>query len=40
MRAPLKNIFWHNLQHYWHIALSFDSGYAAGGVNYTKKSFL
>jgi hypothetical protein len=28
----------HNLHHYQCVALSFDSGYAARGVNYAEKS--
>jgi hypothetical protein len=31
---------WHNLCHYWHIALSSDSSYAARGVNFDVKSFV
>ncbi len=39
--ANFIKLFWHNLRCYRHIALSFDSGYAAWGVNYTqKKVFL
>ncbi len=33
-------LFWHNLCHYRHIALSFNSGHAARVVNYTEKSFM
>jgi hypothetical protein len=32
--------FWHNLHCSRHIALSFYSGYAAWGINYTEKSFM
>jgi hypothetical protein len=33
-------LFGHNLCRYGHIVLSFDSGYAAKGVNYSNKSFM
>ncbi len=32
-------LFWHNLYHYRHISLSFDSGHAARVVNYTEERF-
>ncbi len=41
--TPMTNfikLLWSNLRFYWHIALSFDSGYAARGINYTEKSFM
>jgi hypothetical protein len=38
--ANCKILFWHNLRHYWHAALSFNSDYTNRGVNYTKKSFM
>ncbi len=38
--GPFHKTFWHNLFWYWHIALSFDSGYTAKGVNYAEHSFI
>jgi hypothetical protein len=35
--ANIIKLFRHNLHRYQHIALSFDPGYAANGVNYAKK---
>jgi hypothetical protein len=35
--ANFINVFWHHLYCYQHIALIFDSGYAARGINYAKK---
>ncbi len=34
------NLFWHYLHPHWHIALRFDSGYAAIGVNNAEKYFM
>jgi hypothetical protein len=33
-------LFWHNLRRYRHIALRFDSGYAATGANNAIKRFM
>jgi hypothetical protein len=38
--ANFINLFWHYLHPHWHIALSFDSGYVAIGVNHAKKYFM
>jgi hypothetical protein len=41
--APVANfikLFWRNLRCHRHIALSFESGYVDGGVNYAEKSFI
>jgi hypothetical protein len=35
-----KTFLEHNLRSYRHIAISFDLGYAAGGVNHSEKSFV
>ncbi len=32
--------FWHYSHPHWHIALSFDSGYAAMSVNNAEKYFM
>jgi hypothetical protein len=40
LAANYIQLFWHNLCRYWHIALSFDSGYTAREVNYSEKSFV
>jgi hypothetical protein len=38
--ANFIKLFWCNLNHYWHIASHFDSGYAARGINCNEKSFM
>ncbi len=38
--ANFIKLYWHNLGHFWHIALSSDLGYAARGVNDAEKSFI
>jgi hypothetical protein len=38
--ANFIKLFWHNLCHYWHIALSFICGYTGRGINYSKKCFM
>ncbi len=41
-QAPAANViklFWQNLQHYRHISLGFDWGYASRGVNCAEKKF-
>jgi hypothetical protein len=37
--GQFHKLFQRNLRHYWRIALSFDSGYVANGVNYAKKFY-
>jgi hypothetical protein len=38
--ANFIELFWHNLHPFWHIVLSFDSDFAARGVNYAQKTFM
>jgi hypothetical protein len=38
--ANFIKLFWHNLHRYWHIAISFDSGYTARGHKLCQKSFV
>jgi hypothetical protein len=34
--ANFIKLFWQNFHNYWHVDLSFKSGYTARGVNYAE----